>query len=926
VSVVIFSIYSSISSFASLEAGKAEKVWEAYFQSSDSGVALEAFEKLAARKDAAPAEWLGLASVLDGRERLSEAQSAYTGMLESVWREMLKYSPEKAASLRDLENELVLSDLEQGTPEAIDQAIWLWAMGQVALYSANKIAPYGKDREGYLNLLGAMADAPAPGWTGFQQLQSEARFTLASRLLESGQWERVERLTTDNGFLRDFLWIGPFPNKEEAGYDEVFAPELEFDLSAEYEGLLRSVRWRPLHPAPRWGYVNFQALVEPVENSTVYALTFVYSNRVRPVAVDLGHAGAAKVWVAGRWVIGNDSYHEATPFQVHASAELQGGWNPILVKLCSKESSQFGFYLRLTTPEGRPLVAEKTPPERLRFWSSSDEIPDASGWPVMGGDGEDLHDWNLDTLARLTDPERSPLESTLADWLASAYLDFHSSLDEISTQALDLLRLAEERYPRCGLIQRWIGIVELDENLSRQAYEKAAELDPAEVLALSQLARHYLDKPYKDRALETVEKGLARNPNSPRLWLFKGEALMRQPESAPLARLAFLKGSQLSPGYYYGLYRSIQTEGDALTLDQSIEKLSAALDLDRTVADVRFQLVRALLRAGRAEEAWKTAEEATRADPYDSRGYEILARHFRAASDWEQANAAIEKALDISPEAPGLNALAGEIYHEQGRSEDARAAWQLALTVKPNDPRLEEYLNLLYEDSDDYYRPYRIDLAALPEARSEDYPEASLVVLLDQEVQKVYSNGSSSRTTHLVRKALTDAGVNQMKSHAIYFDPEQERVKIKRARVIRPDGSVFDAPRPTVRSARGGGDSRIYGDYSVQLLSFPAVEKGATVDLEYEVQETGKNIYVDYFGSQFYFGQFDPSLLCEYVLIAPAQRKFYWKMTEPDARYALPEARKVTEFPEDRLSRGNFFLESEGPTSACGRGIIRIAL
>ncbi len=260
-----------------------------------------------------------------------------------------------------------------------------------------------------------------------------------------------------------------------------------------------------------------------------------------------------------------------------------------------------------------------------------------------------------------------------------------------------------------------------------------------------------------------------------------------------------------------------------------------------------------------------------------------------------------------------MNALAGEIYHEQGRSEDALAAWQLALTVKPNDTRLEEYLNLVYEDSDDYYRSYRIDLAALPEVNPEDYPEASLVVLLDQEVQKVYSNGSSSRTTHLVRKALTDAGVNQLKSHAIYFEPEQEKVKIKRARVIRPDGSVFDSPRPTVRSARGGGDSRIYGDYSVQLLSFPAVEKGAMVDLEYEVQETGKNIYVDYFGSQFYFGQFNPSLLCEYVLITPAQREFYWKLTEPDARYALPEARKVTEFPEDRIARGDFFLESKGP-------------
>jgi hypothetical protein len=63
---------------------------------------------------------------------------------------------------------------------------------------------------------------------------------------------------------------------------------------------------------------------------------------------------------------------------------------------------------------------------------------------------------------------------------------------------------------------------------------------------------------------------------------------MRQPENFPLARLAFLRGRQLSPGYYYGLYRSIQTETDTLTLDRTIEKLSSALEQDRTVADLRF--------------------------------------------------------------------------------------------------------------------------------------------------------------------------------------------------------------------------------------------------------------------------------------------------------------------------------------------------
>jgi len=296
-------------------------------------------------------------------------------------------------------------------------------------------------------------------------------------------------------------------------------------------------------------------------------------------------------------------------------------------------------------------------------------------------------------------------------------------------------------------------------------------------------------------------------------------------------------------------------------------------------------------------------------DPYDSRSYLQLARHARALEDWEQANEMIDRALAITPDSPTVNRLAGEIYHAQGRSEEARAAWERALEVRPNTPQLEEYLTAVFQDTDDYYKPYRLDLKDLPAINAEDYPDDKVVVLLDHMVQKVYANGASSRTLHLIRRALTDSGVKELGSYPIYFEPEREKVRIKRARVIRSDGSVYDAPSPTIRQARGGGSSRIYGDYSVQVLSFPSVDKGATIDLEYEVEETGKNIYVDYFGSQFYFGTYDPTLLTEYVLITPADRPFYSKITQPDERYRLPEFLSVDVLPEVRSQSGNFFYE-----------------
>lgn len=892
-----------------VDSGKAEQAWLEYLEQSDSKAALELFERCCERPDAAPLEWLGSATILDHGERLAEARTAYERTLDAIWREIQSLDAKTTETLKQAEASTDPSQLETGAMETLDRALWLWATGSLALHASNKIAPYGGDPGPYLDLLETIAETEAvPDWPGFHALQGEVRTVLAEKRLERGEFELAEALVQANGLIRDFFWIGPFPNKEEAGYAEVYPPEADFDPEGRYEGKIRPVEWRPLRPRPSWDYVNFKALVEPTENSTAYALTFIYSAADRPVAVELGHAGAAKVWIGGRWIVGQDAYHDATAFQVRAPAQLEAGWNPVLVKLCCEEPAEYGFYLRLTTPEGRPLRdggEEKAP---VRFWKLGQPVPgEPRGWPVEQ-ETTIAEDWVQQSLDRLIEPEREPLVSTLATWLSVAYLHFHNSLDENSTEAIDRMRTAEKQFPDSSLVQVWLGFTERDENRMRQAYEKAAAIDPGQVLALSRLARHDQSKPYKERMLLRLEQALARNPESARLWLLRGESRWKPGGSAVLAKSDYERALQLSPHYYFGFYRLAETQNRTLTLDKRTSLFEQALERNRTVAEVRLALMQEYLRAGRTEDAVKQAVEGAQIDPYDSRFFTLLAKHYRAAENWQAAEAAVSAAQRMTPDRPAVNQLAGAIYHAQGRDDEAREVWGRALEVRPNMPELEEYLALIEDEGEDYCEPYRIDLAQLPGIGAEDYPDAQVVVLLDQSVERVYANGTSSRTIHMLWQALTDSGVNQLKSHTIYFDPGQEKVKIKRARVLRSDGTVFDAPRPAIRSARGGGNL-VYGDYSVQVLSFPSVDKGSRVDLEYEVEQTGKNIYVDYYGSSFYFGQFAPCLLTEYVLITPRERTFYSKLTEPDERYGLPEAQILDELPDDRFTGGNFFLE-----------------
>ena len=259
-----------------LELGKVEKAWQQYLEHSDSDGALPLFERAVEKASPAPMELLGQATILDSRERLAEAQAAYGRTLQAVWKEIEGLSPKVIQVLQNVESGGLGPKRDEGLEDSLDRALWLWTLGSFTLHAGNKIAPYAAEPDAFVQLLQTIADHEnVPAWPGFHQLQAEVQTVLMAKRRERGEFEQAEALSDRLGFLRDFLWIGPFPNKEESGYAEMYSPEEEFDPYGKYEGKLRQVAWTTLQPRPTWGYVDLKALVEPPEDSTTYALTFV---------------------------------------------------------------------------------------------------------------------------------------------------------------------------------------------------------------------------------------------------------------------------------------------------------------------------------------------------------------------------------------------------------------------------------------------------------------------------------------------------------------------------------------------------------------------------------------------------------------------------------------------------------------------------
>jgi len=167
------------------------------------------------------------------------------------------------------------------------------------------------------------------------------------------------------GWLSEWKVIGPFDNKDRAGFDKVFPPEQAIDLNAEYDGANGKVRWQDYQSTNDYGKVDLNKPCGELKEVTGYAYTEFYSEKARPVELRLGGKNSWKVWLNGKLLFGRDEYHRGAEIdQYRMAAELKPGKNAILVKVCQNEQKEkwtveWEFQLRVTDALGTPIASAK---------------------------------------------------------------------------------------------------------------------------------------------------------------------------------------------------------------------------------------------------------------------------------------------------------------------------------------------------------------------------------------------------------------------------------------------------------------------------------------------------------------------------------------------------------------------------------------
>ena len=181
---------------------------------------------------------------------------------------------------------------------------------------------------------------------------------ISSELRELG---RNVNLTQHFGFLTNWNLVGPFHNKDRAGFGEVFGPEKDFDLNTEYKGIDGSITWKKYSTNDEYGMVDFNEPYGSLKEVTGYAHTTFISASDQPAELRLGCKNAWKIWLNGKLVFGRDEYHRGMRIdQYKLPVQLKKGANIILIKACQNEQKEewtveWQFQLRVCDATGTAI-------------------------------------------------------------------------------------------------------------------------------------------------------------------------------------------------------------------------------------------------------------------------------------------------------------------------------------------------------------------------------------------------------------------------------------------------------------------------------------------------------------------------------------------------------------------------------------------
>lgn len=674
-------------------------------------------------------------------------------------------------------------------------------------------------------------------------LMTDAVRSLRARTAAAeGHPEAARELFRTMGGLELWWAFGPQPLQELADFPSVKPPPTD-------------AAWRHAEGVDPLGWVQIAGLAWPTERQLIYLATTVNSGREQPVAIRLGAAQAARVWLNGNQLLTTPQPLTRGEDQAAAGGWLEKGPN-LLVVAVATERDEWWLRVRLTAPDGSPLKG----------------VHESSARPVSVAAADRQSPQVRDLLGEIEDSRRRG-EPGAAMSRAAFYVVHHPEAAGSGAAAAACRDARSEDPGEARLLE---SMATTEAGAVRNVLEGALKSDPGLTPVRILLARWYHGRDLDQQAHDL----LATHAGDPEVaatdldiaadqW---GSAMYPDLEHLAAAWPRCVEVQQLWAG------RALQArlESAASTAIDRLEELVPGANVTRRLGEQ--------LATQRGDGDWlrRAAEDALASDP-NQPGVRIrLSRLLTAAGDAERAQKVLAKGLERCPTQVDLLLEEALVEHDRGRDTQAAELARRLLKLRPQSRPASRLLKLLGQETES--ESWRRTAADLLRMAAGIKPQEGTLTLLDHhEVRFLPGNLTEERVQRVVLVG-NPKQADSVQQDTIPYVPERQRLRVLAARVLRAGGAEMSAQQNDTPRLADPAVNMFY-DTRLRVVSFPEPQRGDLLELTYVLSETAEaNESGPYDGGLMTIRNDAPVHTAEIELTAPPNQMPAWELANLDGK------------------------------------------
>ena len=683
------------------------------------------------------------------------------------------------------------------------------------------------------------------------------------------------------GAITNWQVLGTFENTSASGFNKDFQVLEHPESNAVFKNKIKTnISWfkPPVERSDKW--FDFTYLFE-INNSIMYAQTFVNSPIDQDVIMRSGCSGSLKIWVNDK-LITSEITERNCDLDIYANTvQLKKGYNRVLVQIGESEAGRANFLIRMTDKDGNTIQGLSTQPTAQPY------------------------------------PKSGEYNSVSIPFFAETY--FENTIKNNPNDILNYILLAET-YLRNDKAYE-----------SRKYLKKARELAPESTFLSNVLVEAYSREGNKTELTKEGEFIKSKDPDSfvslqllftealgkedfaeAELYLTKVKNGYGESKFTDFSELGLLaKQQKYEPMILLAdkLYKKYPDNYEAVNLAYAIEQevkkspKTAQAILKKYTSDsysdkALLELAKVSFQNGKKEEGLNYYKTRINNFPYAIGYYEDLADQYFGITDYKNALVYRLKVLEFAPYFGNFWQKLAETYKALNQTDKAIEAYKKAIELTPTLFEAHKALRALENKPDLFSNFPKTDAELIFKnaAKADSYPNDNSLILINETQRVVYPQGTTEERDEVLAKILTQQGIDEWKEFTVPFNENSQNYIIEKAEVLKANGS------------------KVKAESNDNQLVFTGLEAGDAIHVVYRLEDLSSGMLGQHFNDKILFKLGYPSALVRYSLLMPDNKTFQSKTNNVDIKPTIKQLENFKLYTWEQTNQAAIIGESVMPT------------